>query len=609
MRKASKFANSETLMKALSAGAVLLWGCADLALEDRIPSRLGLVPDSAVFGQGESAKLEVVAWDQDDEPMPVPSWARPVWSVSDESIATIGPDGTLTGLKSGQVGVSARMADLRALVPVRFNPDRLRLTAPVIYVTQAAQDRHSNVQLIAGRSALLRVFAVGDVVSYFDAGVRVTLLQGDQVVFEGLGLPPPDGIPTRVDESNLRKSMNVAIPGSAIQPGVRMVVEIDPEGVVPLLPESRTRYPETGSTELNVVAPQLFRQVFVPSISIDNPDMSVYDWLDGIGPRTEQTYRARNMLPIAEMEVEVHDALNTRSVDGSWSAWINEIRLLNIREGRRGYYYGVAASETYGVRGLGSFANPWSVGTDIDFVYTHEVGHNMDLRHAPCGGAGGPDPSYPHENGSIGIWGYDVERNVIYNPARYRDVMSYCFDWIWISDYQFRRAANHRVHHDGGVDLDGGAAASGAPGRGEMLVVWGLVQDGDLRLDPAFVLEGPAELPERPGPYRVEGLGAGGEVRFSLSFTPAPLEFGGASFAYLVPYEPEWATTLDRMVLTGPEGEYTMTRDGEPEMAVLTDPSTGVIRTIARNWDGGPLPGEETADVTLTRGIPRGRLR
>lgn len=55
------------------------------------------------------------------------------------------------------------------------------------------------------------------------------------------------------------------------------------------------------------------------------------------------------------------------------------------------------------------------------------------------------------------------------------------------------------------------------------------------------------------------------------------------------------------MVLAGP--------DGEPEMAVLADPSTGMIRTIARNRDGGPLPGEETADVTLTRGIPVRGLR
>ena len=137
----------------------------------------------------------------------------------------------------------------------------------------------------------------------------------------------------------------------------------------------------------------------------------------------------------------------------------------------------------------------------------------------------------------------------------------------------------------------------------------GLVWDGRLMLEPAFVLDGPVLLPEAHGPYRVEGLGAEGETRLSLSFSPTPLEHGGGSFVFFVPYEPEWADNLDRMVLTGPEGEYTVTRDGEPEMAVVTDRSTGRIQAIIRNWDGGPLPGEETADVTITRGIPAGGLR
>lgn len=36
------------------------------------------------------------------------------------------------------------------------------------------------------------------------------------------------------------------------------------------------------------------------------------------------------------------------------------------------------------------------------------------------------------------------------------------------------------------------------------------------------------------------------------------------------------------------------------------DRSTGLIQAIFRDWDGGPIPGEETADVTTTRGIPAG---
>ena len=180
-----------------------------------------------------------------------------------------------------------------------------------------------------------------------------------------------------------------------------------------------------------------------------------------------------------------------------------------------------------GVAGIANIGYPVSVGSDVDYVYTHEVGHTMNLYHAPCGGAGGPDPQYPYENGSIGVWGYDMAEGLLLDPAQYTDVMSYCFDHIWISDYQFDRAMTHRLNGDGGINHD----AEAPPGldRGEMLVVWGGVWEGRPLLEPAFVLEGPVVLPESDGPYRVEGLGANGETRFSLSFSPIPLDHGGSS--------------------------------------------------------------------------------
>ena len=60
-------------------------------------------------------------------------------------------------------------------------------------------------------------------------------------------------------------------------------------------------------------------------------------------------------------------------------------------------------------------------------------------------------------------------------------------------------------------------------------------------------------------------------------------------------------------MLSGPEGEYILTRSGKPPMAVVTDPSTGRIQAIVRDWEGDPLPGEGTANVTITRGIPGGQ--
>ena len=250
------------------------------------------------------------------------------------------------------------------------------------------------------------------------------------------------------------------------------------------------------------------------------------------------------------MELQVVTSLDLPNT--WWGLWRNEIGILYEQEGRRGYYYGVVGAPAFGARGIANIAYPVSVGTGIDYIYTHEVGHTMNLWHAPCNGAASPPGyPYPYRDGSIGVWGYDITTSRLVNPGIYRDVMGYCFENIWISDFHFSRATDHRL----------------------------------------------------------DGLGAGGEARFSLSFTPAPLAYGGGSFVFFVPYESEWADNLDRIVLTGPEGEYAVTRGSEPRMAVVTGRSSGRIRAIIRDWDGEPLPGEATANVTITRGIPAGGLR
>lgn len=68
----------------------------------------------------------------------------------------------------------------------------------------------------------------------------------------------------------------------------------------------------------------------------------------------------------------------------------------------------------------------------------HEIGHSQGSAHAPCGGAGSPDPEYPHANASIGAWGLDLLTAVFYDPASYADYMSYCRPY-WVSDFQFTR--------------------------------------------------------------------------------------------------------------------------------------------------------------------------
>ena len=394
MFETGKFAGSETLLKTVLAGVVLLCGCADLALEtDRIPTEMTLSPDSGLLTVGARTKLVFVVKDQDGEVMDVPSWAPPVWEVSDESVAEVSRDGTLMGMKGGRVDITARLAELSTKARFRMNPDQLRLTAPVIYLTQAAQNRNATVRLIAGRPAFLRVFVVGDQVNWLEPpAVQVTLLQDNKVVFEWHLPPETSRIPAGVDESSLNASFDVEVPGSLIQPGVRMVVELDPEGVVPLAPGSRIRYPEEGSIELSVVEPPLFRQIFVPTIATQSPDESVYEWTEGLNPESPQLRMARTILPVGAMEVEVRETYRTDSdlsTGNGWSEWIRAMAVLFEQEGRRGYYYGVARISQPPYGGLGYVGYPVSVGLPVPSIYAHELGHNLNLSHAPCGNVGG----------------------------------------------------------------------------------------------------------------------------------------------------------------------------------------------------------------------------
>ncbi|HET6584597.1 MAG TPA: hypothetical protein VFG69_14160, partial [Nannocystaceae bacterium] len=65
----------------------------------------------------------------------------------------------------------------------------------------------------------------------------------------------------------------------------------------------------------------------------------------------------------------------------------------------------------------------------------HEVGHTQGRRHVLCsGGEGGPDPSYPHENGRIGVWGFGIHDFQLRAPTSARDYMTYCAN-EWVSDY------------------------------------------------------------------------------------------------------------------------------------------------------------------------------
>ena len=66
-----------------------------------------------------------------------------------------------------------------------------------------------------------------------------------------------------------------------------------------------------------------------------------------------------------------------------------------------------------------SASQPLSGTADAETL-THELGHNMALQHAPCGGTGDADEDYPYENGVTGAWGYNPTTRRLVHPLLHR---------------------------------------------------------------------------------------------------------------------------------------------------------------------------------------------
>ena len=590
----------------LAPVALLAVGCAELATQsDQIPSSLSLAPFDTLVTVGDVVGIRVAVEDQDGNPMAgPPSWARPVWSLSDSGALTVERDGRATALRGGYVDLTAKLAGLEAWTRLRANPVGVALSAPSVYLTQGAQNAEGSVPLVAGRRALLRVFMTGHETSFYRPGAQATFYHGQEAVHVATMEPSGAFVPMEVEEDRLDRSFNAVVPGWVLQPGVEMVVDLDPEGVVPLLAGSQLRVPAQGKARLDVRALPALEQTIVPVLVASAPDRTVFNWTRGMTAESRHMEVARALLPIGDMRVAVHDPYTTSAdltTQNGWSEFLREITAVWKIEGENGYYYGVVAlppRSAWG--GLGWIGWPISVGRPSDNTFAHELGHNMGLLHAPCGRAGAPDARYPHDGGDIGVWGYDFRGRKLVHPSQYKDLMGYC-NPSWVSDYHFQKAFDHRLE----AEAPPPQSVAGAVAESTLLL-WGSADDGELRLDPAFMVDAKPSLPEADGRYRLEGFGDGGRRTFSFPFEPGAVEHGGRQFVVAVPYDLDRDGALERVVLSGPEGEAVVEASGSTPMAIIRNRSDGQVRAMARNWTGASALLAQDVEVLVSYGLPGG---
>ena len=485
-----------------------------------------------------------------------------------------------------------------------------REESAMAYLTQAVQSREFPVPLVAGEAALLRVFVTAQrTTSQGIPPVRARFyLDGAEThVVDIPGQSHP--IPTEVDEGALSKSANVEIPGEVVQPGLEMVIEIDPEGTLDPGLGVTKRIPKTGRATVDVRAMPTFNLTLVPFLWNAAPNSSVLDIVDALTMEDDMFRMTRTLLPVGDFDLDVHEPVLTST--NTVSELLDATEAIRVMEGAPGHYVGTIAGDYVGPRGFGRRSSrvAFIVLPISEYVMAHELGHTMSLGHPPCGGAGSPDPGFPYANGAIGAWGWDFRDGGSLVAPHNRDLMSYCGSGVmWISDYHFAKALRYRLSDEGAP----AAAAVETPAKSVLL--WGGADtEGAPFLEPAFVVDAPPALPLFGGEYQVTGRTAGGGELFSLSFgmPEAADDDGSSSFAFALPVQDAWAGALASITLSGPGGSVTLDRETDRPIAILRDPQTGQVRGILRDLPQAdraaaltPQAGLDSLDVLFSRGIP-----
>jgi hypothetical protein len=154
-----------------------------------------------------------------------------------------------------------------------------------------------------------------------------------------------------------------------------------------------------------------------------------------------------------------------------------------------------------------------------------EMGHALDRKHAPAGGAPGPDPNYPqydnYSSGSIGEYGFDTVTSDVYDPNTTTDFMGYGSGDRWVSPYTYMGIRDTMI--DRFADPSAGRLADDRsfrladdPSQETLFLSFRVKRDGNVEVRPSF------HLPARPRPLdhrsmsevSCELLDADGEVLY-----------------------------------------------------------------------------------------------
>jgi len=207
------------------------------------------------------------------------------------------------------------------------------------------------------------------------------------------------------------------------------------------------------------------------------------------------------------------------------------------------HYFGLlrpSASPLGGVTGLaGGSGRVGSAGIGLSYpgqtasaveTFVHELGHMHSLKHSPGCNADNPNPSYPNPDGKLDAWGWDSRSNVLVDPTKTFDLMTYCSP-IWTSAFVYKSLAKFVMQ----IASRSQYATPRPPVRYDTVIV---DEHGAPSWGTHYVSE---HLPDGD-PEPVQALDASGQLVATVTGYRLLLADAGAALLRVPNIEPTWAT-------------------------------------------------------------------
>ena len=418
-------------------------------------------------------------------------------------------------------GPSALTDGFEIYLPVISRQVYTDLSVSSLEITQAVQTPTNSVPLVAGRLTVLRVYPHTNTLDPI-TGVSISISatrNSQSLPGSPLTLGPANVVvnPARAD---INSSFNTRLPGDWLSGNVSIQVTIDPSNSIEEKDETNNIYSTTLS--FNSV-PDLNVKVIPINHYVDTQYIgpSVYGY---IGSMLMKTY------PVKAVHIYPHANYD---FDGSlvdmygWNTLLDRIIDLHYAENAPSnqIYYGLIPVETSsghtwlgygsGIQGNGEVGGRAAIGLanspqyniDGGVLAAHEIGHNLNRLHSPCGVRNGLDRSYPYSGGAIGQFGLDVTDLTQYKlyADTIRDLMSYCQP-AWVSDYTYQGLYNYLLQY-GNRAMDQSQVA-----KDGLLIRVLAGENGSFTLEPVYSLKGSPFQEENESEFRVEFLDESGKA-------------------------------------------------------------------------------------------------